>query len=211
MIQLETLSERLLFALKKSGLRKTELAKAIDVSPQVIHHLCSSKTRSTRFAYELAEALGVSLQWLTTGKGPMNTSDSPEVKFITKHCAVPVVNSVSYKGLLYGKIENNGGDIIYITHQTNTAFATRIADGSMEPVLKKNGMAVIDIQNTTLSEGDIGFIYIKKFNEFLIRNYVQHSGGYVFAPYNTDIYKPTSFSDTKVIGKLIAYHWEDAE
>ncbi|MCB1826949.1 MAG: helix-turn-helix transcriptional regulator, partial [Coxiellaceae bacterium] len=76
MENLDTLSCRLNYALELTGTRKADLARAIDVKPQVIQFLCNSKTKASRFSFEIATALGLSVRWLATGEGAMFLADT---------------------------------------------------------------------------------------------------------------------------------------
>lgn len=64
-----TLAERLKLRLAESGLTKSDLARACEVSPASVTDWCNGKTLSIRPKYltKAAEALGVSAAWLGYG------------------------------------------------------------------------------------------------------------------------------------------------
>ena len=69
---METLAKRLADAMKSAGLNQPGLARAATkpnapVSQQVVHHLLSSRNTSSKHLPAIAEALGVSLDWLARG------------------------------------------------------------------------------------------------------------------------------------------------
>jgi transcriptional regulator with XRE-family HTH domain len=69
-----SLSARLAQAMKSAGLNQPGLAKAASrprapVSQQVVQHLLSGRNGTSRHLPAMAEALGVGLEWLATGKG----------------------------------------------------------------------------------------------------------------------------------------------
>jgi len=57
---------------KELGLTQEQLAEAIGKSQSVIQSLESRDSKKSAHAEALARALGVTLEWLTTGKGPMH-------------------------------------------------------------------------------------------------------------------------------------------
>ena len=69
---METLAKRLADAMKAAGLNQPGLARAATkahapVSQQVVHHLLSARNTSSKHLPAIAEALGVSLDWLARG------------------------------------------------------------------------------------------------------------------------------------------------
>ena len=69
---METLAKRLSDAMKSAGLNQPGLARAATkpnapVSQQVVHHLLSARNTSSKHLPAIAEALGVSLDWLARG------------------------------------------------------------------------------------------------------------------------------------------------
>jgi phage repressor protein C with HTH and peptisase S24 domain len=69
---METLAKRLSDAMKSAGLNQPGLARAASkpsapVSQQVVHHLLSARNTSSKHLPAIAEALGVSLDWLARG------------------------------------------------------------------------------------------------------------------------------------------------
>jgi phage repressor protein C with HTH and peptisase S24 domain len=69
---METLAKRLSDAMKSAGLNQPGLARTASkpnapVSQQVVHHLLSARNTSSKHLPAIAEALGVSLDWLARG------------------------------------------------------------------------------------------------------------------------------------------------
>ncbi|TAK78570.1 MAG: XRE family transcriptional regulator, partial [Gammaproteobacteria bacterium] len=75
-----SLSERLRYALKILNVTQTELARRINVKPQVIQYLCAGNSQKSKFTFEIAEALNIDFSWLATGKGV-----TPEKMGAAKH------------------------------------------------------------------------------------------------------------------------------
>lgn len=67
----ETLAERLNQAMEQSGMSQGALAKASGVAQPTIWRLTSGNARGSTKIVEIANALGVRTEWLSTGIGPM--------------------------------------------------------------------------------------------------------------------------------------------
>ncbi len=65
----DDLARRLKWARNKAGLTQRDLAKHVGVSAQAIQHLESGSSRTSRHIHKLANALGVSIEWLDIGVG----------------------------------------------------------------------------------------------------------------------------------------------
>jgi phage repressor protein C with HTH and peptisase S24 domain len=65
---MNTLSDRIQKAMADAGLTQAELAMKVGVSQPAIWRLVAGKTNSTRKLVEIASALGVSPEWLSTGQ-----------------------------------------------------------------------------------------------------------------------------------------------
>jgi transcriptional regulator with XRE-family HTH domain len=72
------LSDRLRLALEQSGLSQAELARRIGVTPGAVSLWLSGETKALKAsnAVLLAKHLGVSPEWLATGRGPMRPDAS---------------------------------------------------------------------------------------------------------------------------------------
>ena len=73
-----TLAERLAWALRESGMTQAELCRQAGIRQPSLHGLMSGRYRRSRFAGELARALGVDASWLATGAGTPRPDISPE-------------------------------------------------------------------------------------------------------------------------------------
>ncbi|MDU1195659.1 XRE family transcriptional regulator [Kluyvera ascorbata] len=65
---MNTFSDRIKKAMADAGLTQAELATMVGVSQPAIWRLASGKTSSSRKLVEIAQVLGVSPEWLSTGK-----------------------------------------------------------------------------------------------------------------------------------------------
>lgn len=76
----ETLAERLNQAMELSGMSQGALAKAAGIAQPTIWRLTSGNARGSTKIVEIANALGVRTEWLSTGVGPMRADGQiPEI------------------------------------------------------------------------------------------------------------------------------------
>lgn len=66
---MDSLSERLIYALKKLGVTQHELAKKINIKQQTIQSVCSGKIKKSKYAFDMANALEINPEWLINGLG----------------------------------------------------------------------------------------------------------------------------------------------
>ncbi len=68
-LDLRTLQDRLKWALREKAMSKAELARLLGVRASTIQDLTNGQTKRSTRTVEIANILGVSSQWLATGKG----------------------------------------------------------------------------------------------------------------------------------------------
>lgn len=72
----ESMTARISRAINESGRKRSEIAKALDVSPSFITQLCSGSCgASSRTLNGICLVLGINATWLFTGIGEMYTDD----------------------------------------------------------------------------------------------------------------------------------------
>lgn len=69
---MNTFSERLMAAMTAAGLSQAQLAERVGISQPAIQKMTSGKTSGSRKMVELARALGVRPEWLSSGGGAMS-------------------------------------------------------------------------------------------------------------------------------------------
>lgn len=79
---MKTLSDRVALALKHAGISQADLARACKISAVSVNNWLSGETRSLRAttAIAAAEALGVSAEWLSSGRGEMIAHPQPVIR-----------------------------------------------------------------------------------------------------------------------------------
>ncbi|MGR7723011.1 XRE family transcriptional regulator [Klebsiella aerogenes] len=85
----ETLAERLNLAMELSGMSQGALAKASGVAQPTIWRLTSGNARGSTKIVEIAKALGVRTDWLSTGSGPMRDDGQEPVSAPQKQNTSP--------------------------------------------------------------------------------------------------------------------------
>lgn len=85
----ETLAERLNQAMELSGMSQGALAKASGVAQPTIWRLTSGNARGSTKIVEIAKALGVRSEWLSTGAGPMREDGQEPITFTSKTDLAP--------------------------------------------------------------------------------------------------------------------------
>lgn len=86
----ETLAERLNQAMTASGMSQGALAKASGVAQPTIWRLTSGNARGSTKIVEIANALGVRSEWLSTGVGPMRSDGLQPVIPVAENTAPDV-------------------------------------------------------------------------------------------------------------------------
>ncbi|MCB8475903.1 helix-turn-helix transcriptional regulator [Klebsiella aerogenes] len=86
----ETLAERLNLAMELSGMSQGALAKASGVAQPTIWRLTSGNARGSTKIVEIAKALGVRTDWLSTGSGPMRDDGQEPVSALPQQNTTPV-------------------------------------------------------------------------------------------------------------------------
>ena len=161
----ETLSDRLSRAIEHTGKKKIELARALNVSPQVINRLCNGTTTATRFAADLANELNINLEWLVTGHGVMLKNGDARKKFYNSCTAIPVIAPTQLKDYLkQEKHKESATEFIFMKKKNIYALATIMSDVSMEMLIRKNSIVVFDTHAKELIINDIAFMLKKLMN-----------------------------------------------
>ena len=186
----ETLSSRLLYALKRQKFSQSELARLIGVKPQIIQYLCTSSANKSKFAYEIATALGVNPNWLIAGKGPVfdlssmsnTTSNQPKVPLLDWNNIIVWLNQESTH-------PQKADKYIFVTNDQSTRnFAIRIADTSMIPRFEIGTVLIIDPELKP-NINDFVVAKISHQEQPVIRQLILKGNQHFLSPINSTIYK----------------------
>jgi len=201
-INMDNFSQRLQYALEITGTRKVELARKINVKPQVIQFLCNSTTQSSRYTFDIAEALNINVEWLALGKGNVLLDKSQK-----NTIQAPILDYQNLRDLFlhHKKLSEivTLNKLPYLTDK-KTIFALEMLDSSMHPILQLNSYLFFDSEDIALKNESIYLIYANKYDSFLVREYLDSPDKYM-APRNYELFNKTLVNDDMLIlGKLIA-------
>jgi len=73
---MDTFATRLKYARERAGLSQSELARRIGIKPQSIQYIESGSTQKSRYTLEIANVLGVSVEWLVYGEGSSEPTEN---------------------------------------------------------------------------------------------------------------------------------------
>jgi len=203
---MKNLTERLTHILKEKNMSQTELAKLISVKPQVIQYLCSSKAQSSRFTFEIAQALDVNPEWLATGKKPIYLPTSPTEAFLENKALIPIfdftqLSLLEKNNFHFDAVPHNNMSIVQAKHKS--CFGLIMPDNSMFPIFNNGAVLVIN-PNEELKINDYGLIQLVNENVFLIRKLTLIDNRKHITPINTTLFKEAPISNQdKIIGKII--------
>ncbi len=209
----KNLSDRLLYALKLTGTRKIDLAKAINVKPQIIQFLCSSDTKASRFTFEIATVLGLNTRWLATGEGTMFIADDPKHRFLHSYKLVPILNSSHILNAInesqWPNIDQPEIETVALKSNKENIFAMIMPDQSMEALLPiKSTIFVEYYDDYRPFHNDTVLVYAKQFNAIIIRKFIDDNNTLFLVPHNEKIYQKSQFTnDMKIVGLVTDCHY----
>ena len=227
---MNTLAERLLFAMDKMGKNQVELAALAGTSQVTISNILNGVTKSPRNGLQIAKALKISPEWLLNGTGDMvqpqiesNVAETGSYDLCYRNTPL---NDDEVEVPLFQEIRLAAGngfadDIMdYNNFKLRFSRATLrrqgvqyenavcvVADGnSMEPVIPNGATVGIDTGNKTIRDGSIyainhgGLLRIKLL-------YNMPNNQIKIRSYNTDEYDDeiANLDEVSVIGKVFWY------
>lgn len=227
---MNTLAERLLFAMDKMGKNQVELAALAGTSQVTISNILNGVTKSPRNGLQIAKALKISPEWLLNGTGdmvqPQIESNVAETGLFDLWDRNTSLNDDEVEVPLFQEIRLAAGngfadDIMnYNNFKLRFSRATLrrqgvhyenavcvVADGnSMEPVIPNGATVGIDTGNKTIRDGSIyainhgGLLRIKLL-------YNMPNNQIKIRSYNTDEYDDeiANLDEVSVIGKVFWY------
>ena len=227
---MNTLAERLLFAMDKMGKNQVELAALAGTSQVTISNILNGVTKSPRNGLQIAKALKISPEWLLNGTGdmvqPQIESNVAETGLFDLWDRNTPLNDDEVEVPIFQEIRLAAGngfadDIMdYNNFKLRFSRATLrrqgvhyenavcvVADGnSMEPVIPNGATVGIDTGNKTIRDGSIyainhgGLLRIKLL-------YNMPNNQIKIRSYNTDEYDDeiANLDEVSVIGKVFWY------
>jgi phage repressor protein C with HTH and peptisase S24 domain len=184
---------RLRYLIEKMG-SVLALAQAVGVSDSSVHLWLKKSEPSRGKLVALADAAGVSLEWLSAGTGPVQVdAGPPEGFFVVRQGyrmtpGAPVAFSTGYLALAVSSIYQ---DLI----------STFASGDAMAPTIRDLDLLLIDVTNRDKTDGV--YVAIEAKPDLMIRRLQRRvNGGYRLLCDNPD-YPPTEVEDLDIVGHVI--------
>lgn len=196
---MRTIGERLRAARAKKGLTQPELSRLSGVSQAAISDLERGRSVESRKLVQLAQALGITPEWLERGVGPVDrpvlksvtTSDTLviEADVLPRTSKIPVVGTVQagddgfFEEIGY-PVGVGDGTVAYHGRDMN-AYALRVRGDSMAGKID-SGEKIVAEPNTPPQPGDIAVVLLKDGRKTLKRLLYIRDGEVTLASFNRD-------------------------
>lgn len=191
---METLAQRLKVIMDEQGISQNALARMVGVTQPSIKKIIDGDTLEPKKILEIANALGVSVEWLKTGKGEQpsfsqaveNIDTEEEEKHQLRVEVLDVYASAGNGSFLTGDL---AGDICAIEFE-NEYFMQSFQRAN------EKGLAIINVtgdsMEPTLQNGDLLYVDVRK-------NYYCGDGIYVFSLGDTLYVKRLQLTGNKLL------------
>lgn len=207
--ELKTLSDRLAYALDKLNISQAELARKINVKRQAIQYLCTSGMEKSKFAFDIAEALNINVDWLASGKGEMVITESSEQRLLLQQQIVPLLEW-SEIDMWLGQHPNKE----FITKHTvahdmfsKRTFALKLKDNSMFPRFDSSTIIIVDPEQAPTPPCFV-LVQVKKIHDAVFRRLDKQNGQLVLYAFNEAGYKELPLSDEdQILGRMVEAKW----
>jgi phage repressor protein C with HTH and peptisase S24 domain len=197
-----TLSHRLKLCLRQTNMSQSELARLINVKPQIIQYLCTKSVKSSKFTYELADALGVDYTWLSTGDGAMRQHVEDKVE----ERKIPLFLWSDLDKVMNTDNINSYDEefIISSTTSSGNLIASKIDDTSMEPRFEKGTTIIIDLDDST-KPGDFVLVKLHTINSWVFREFIHKVDNTIeLSPINKSLFKDVLLTpEDRILGVLV--------
>ncbi|KGT91263.1 transcriptional regulator [Erwinia typographi] len=167
-------SERLDLAMRQAGYTQGKLAKAVNMAQSSVNKLLNGASGS-RKTVEIAKALGVSPEWLSTGAGEMAKTEPSNIRETSLKAAIweemdrdedefveiPLLNVALSAGDGSCELEESSDFALvfrryYLKRMgvpESAAKLVRVSGQSMEPMLNDGDVVGINLQETSIRDG----------------------------------------------------------
>lgn len=196
----ENLSTRLVYAMTTLGVTQSELARRVGIKPQAIQYLCTSDASRSKFAFDIADALEINIEWLITGQGRMKEKDISEN--ISKIPIIGLENICTW-------LQKNDNSIIISDHistkknnLSERCYAIKMNDSSMLPRFEIGTILIIDPELVP-QENDFVIVDTKFSQTPIVRHLIKKNERFILKPFNIDLYKEIEMDKShKFLGVL---------
>jgi hypothetical protein len=188
-------------------MRQAQLAKLINVKPQVINFLCETNTKNSRFTFEIASVLELNPTWLATGQGAMFLNDDPRYKLFKEYEIVQVLDDSTIKSAFqFEKLpEQKNVMVAPVKTQRENVFGLIIKDVAMSPIFPINSILFFQWDPTYKPKAEDYLVLYSEEYDAVLRKLVIENDKEILAIINEKFYRPVEFSKKiKIIGTVIA-------
>ena len=222
---MRTIADRFNDKLKELGLDQKDIAERINVSPTAISKIANGETKRSRFLPAIAEALGVSEQWLIFGDEPnAELLDVQIDEWDDKSPLPPDMVEIPYycdmslsagHGSLNGDMPYTGAKLWYAKSFIkkkgtcpSKVFCVKVRGDSMSPAFEEGGIVMIDTLNKQIIDGKPyavtyqGEDYIKYVRRIPDNQIRLVSENKAYEPFDAPL------EEVKIVGRVIEYSKE---
>ena len=207
--QEESLSNRLTYALRILGVSQSELARRLGIKPQAIQYLCASQAKKSKFAFHIADALGINSDWLIAGKGRMTDADNASIKNSVK---IPVIDWSNIRKWVEEKNYS-----VNVSHYINTQldspehfYGLKMLDASMSPRFEVGTLLIVD-PVVSAQENDYVIVSTRFSDQPIVRQLVKKDNKFILLPSNISLYKEIELTrEDKILGVVRQAFYEFA-
>jgi SOS-response transcriptional repressor LexA len=207
-----SINERIAQSIEKSGLRKIDVAKSLNLKPTDISYMIggSAKNPKVEVLIKLAEICKVDLKWLITGKGEMEKSEPIKLKE-EDLTLIPILGYIPAGMPVYAAEEVREGTVPYLKKEiSKDAFALKVYGDSMEPELEENDIVVCIPKSLEELPGKGEIVAVRIHTETAIKRFLKCNNQVILTSINSKyapiVIKPEEIGFlAKVVCKIKKY------
>ena len=198
-------SSRLAEVLHELHITQTKLAERIGVRKQAIQYLCANDDCRSKFAYEIAEALGVSIDWLMRGKGSKFLSDDQHPLYARQQ-PLPLLTWQQISPWMNHKLTSKQISEWIMADQkySELSFATVLQDNSLLPQFPVGTQILID-PVMPIPNNHIALVSINNNMKMLLGKLVKHDDQFQLSVVNESEQIPliTLAEKDRILGTVV--------
>jgi SOS-response transcriptional repressor LexA len=131
---MKNFGDRLKASLQHAQMTQQQLADKVGISQQLINYATTDRAKGSKHSFQMAKALRVSPEWLSTGEGEMLNADKPaqgQQDFIDGSSRNSAVIFVEMDEVI--NIQNSRSSVLIPcpTEHSASSYATRVKDNTM--------------------------------------------------------------------------------
>lgn len=191
---MQTLADRLKAARKHAKLTQEELAARVGLRQAAISKLEKGDSVVTTSIVELAQACGVRIPWLRSGRGPMLDAAPVTIDRNGTYPSIPLVRfqlSAGVSGFEVEYLDEEADPIVFRADWFRARrfdpaklYALRVSGASMEPSLYPDDHVVVNTADQTPVDGEVFAVNYE--GECVVKRLVRSGGAWLLSSDNPD-------------------------